>query len=180
VLVAQAKWIDAIAAYQQGIELGNATNFTQAQHAGHYGLAVTYLLQNTLQNARQEIEQTLQYHVPSNNANAQAVCGIVAWRQGEIETALNAFQKSIEYAEARLAKTSLYYDMLNVKGLALAGLALATGDMKHRETALSAFQAARNIFAGAGYVGSILRLYDALDVDNTLGLRSVIDPNPQQ
>ena len=46
-------------------------------------------------------------------------------RQGERETAQEAFTKSIAQADEILAKTPDYYSALDAKGLALCGLILA-------------------------------------------------------
>ena len=58
------------------------------------------------------------------NHNATALHGIIALRQGERETAQEAFTKSIAQADEILAKTPDYYSALDAKGLALCGLAL--------------------------------------------------------
>ncbi len=86
------------------------------------GLAQAYLFQNDLVNARATIEAALQYDVPENNHNVTALHGIIALRQGERETAQEAFTKSIAQADEILAKTPDYYSALDAKGLALCGL----------------------------------------------------------
>lgn len=53
-----------------------------------------------------------------NNHNATALHGIIALRQGERETAKEAFTKSIAQADEILAKTPDYYEALDAKGLA--------------------------------------------------------------
>ena len=92
------------------------------QNYARWGLAQAYLFQNDLVNARATIEAALQYDVPQNNHNATALHGIIALRQGERETAQEAFTKSIAQADEILAKTPDYYSALDAKGLALCGL----------------------------------------------------------
>ncbi len=131
------------------------------------GLAQAYLFQNDLVNARATIEAALQYDVPEYNHNATALHGIIALRQGERETAQEAFTKSIAQADEILAKTPDYYSALDAKGLALCGLAILDDDGRGgRPSALTdaaeTFRKARKIAPHAGVVKSVLRLFDEL------------------
>ena len=90
-------------------------------------------------------------------------------RQGERETAQEAFAKSIAQADEILAKTPDYYDALDAKGLALCGLALCAYDRpltvddgKTIAEAVETFRKARKIAPHAGVVKSVLRLFDEL------------------
>ena len=94
------------------------------QNIATMGIGKAYLFQNDLVNARATIEAALQYDVPKYNHNATALHGIIALRQGERETAQEAFTKSIAQADEILAKTPDYYSALDAKGLALCGLAI--------------------------------------------------------
>ena len=166
-------------------------NFPQTQIYARWGLAQIYLFQNDLVNARSTIEAALQYDVPQNNHNASALHGIIALRQGERETAQEAFTKSIAQADEILAKTPDYYSALDAKGLALCGLALCARDdgpstvdggrgavpapdANHTsntgrgdpaptvDDAIETFRKARKIAPHAGVVKSVLRLFDEL------------------
>ncbi len=86
------------------------------------GLSETCLVQNDLVNARTTIEAALQYDVPDNNHNATALHGTIALRQGERETAQEAFAKSIAQTDEILSKTAEYYSALDTKGLSICGL----------------------------------------------------------
>jgi tetratricopeptide (TPR) repeat protein len=123
------------------------------------------------------IEAALQYDVPENNPNASALHGIIALRQGERETAQEAFTKSIAQADEILAKTPDYYSALDAKGLALCGLILAGRGDPSRSTktpdgsgrvaptigdAIETFRKARKIAPHAGVIKSVLRLFDEL------------------
>ncbi|MBK9600919.1 MAG: hypothetical protein IPO36_03610 [Anaerolineales bacterium] len=124
-------------------------------------------------NARATIEAALQYDVPQNNHNATALHGIIALRQGERETAQEAFAKSIGQADEILSKTAEYYSALDAKGLALCGIAIvgATQWVAPTDDAIQTFRAARKIAPHAGVVKSVLRLFDELvkcDEDNIL------------
>ena len=91
-------------------------------------LAQAYLYDSKLIRARDAIEAALQYDEPRNNHKVTALHGIIALRQGERETAQEAFTKSIAQADEILAKTPDYYSALDAKGLALCGLALCARD----------------------------------------------------
>jgi len=165
--------------FQKTIQIADEIPYPYIQNYGREGLAEAYLFQSDLVNARATIEAALQYDVPMNNHNVTALHGIIALRQGERETAQEAFTKSIAQADEILAKTPDYYDALDAKGLALCGLALTkdlTGltesrpDGKTRggdlsglvEQAIETFRAARKIAPHAGVVKRVLRLFDEL------------------
>ena len=174
--------------YKHAIQIADEISFPQTQNYARCGLAKAYLIQNDLVNARVTIEAALQYDVPQNNHNASALHGIIALRQGERETAQEAFTKSIAQADEILVKTPDYYSALDAKGLALCGLILAgrsdpsmptkTSDGKPVppdkvtvsdgrvattiDDAIETFQKARKIAPHAGVVKSVLRLFDEL------------------
>lgn len=90
-------------------------------------------------------------------------------RQGERETAQEAFIKSIAQADEILAKTPEYYSALDAKGLALCGAAIAADDGRRTvdrgktiAEAVETFRKARKIAPHAGVVKSVLRLFDEL------------------
>ena len=128
--------------------------------------------------------------------------GIITLRQGERETAQEAFAKAIAQADEILAKTPDYYDALDAKGLALCGLILAargdpsipteTNDGKTvlsdkvmvsdgwvaptTNDAIETFRKARKIAPHAGVVKSVLRLFDELvKCDEEVVLKDVRD-----
>ena len=114
------------------------------QLEARWGLAQAYLFQNDLVNARATIEAALQYDVPENNHNATALHGIIALRQGERETAQEAFAKSIAQADEILAKTPDYYSALDAKGLALCGI----GDCDRRRRRQRRWHGQRTSYGG--------------------------------
>jgi tetratricopeptide (TPR) repeat protein len=187
----------AVQKIEQAIQIADEISFQPMQLYGRWRLSQVYLLQNDLVNARATIEAALQYDVPQFNHNATALHGIIALRQGERETAQEAFAKSIAQADEILAKTPDYYSALDAKGLALCGAAIAadngrrtvddpTGTLRsgqssmvYRQQAIEAFQKARKIAPHAGVVKSMLRLFDELvkcDEEGILkGVREVIE-----
>ncbi len=110
--------------FQEAIQIADEISLLLEQNVARCGLAQAYLFQNDMLNARATIEAALQYDVPENNHDANALHGIIALRQGERETAQEAFAKSIAQADEILAKTPDYYDALDAKGLSICGLAI--------------------------------------------------------
>jgi tetratricopeptide (TPR) repeat protein len=172
--------------YQQAIQIADEISFPTEQLSARWGLSQAYLFQNELVNARATVEAALQYDMPQYNHNATTLHGIIALRQGERETAQEAFAKSIAQADEILAKTPDYYSALDAKGLALCGLVLTTGDSQLKADchlqAIETFSAARKIAPHAGVVKSVLRLFDELvkcDGEGLLkGVREVIEGKP--
>jgi tetratricopeptide (TPR) repeat protein len=172
--------------YQQAIQIADEISFPLEQQQARSGLAQIYLLQNNLVNARATIEAALQYDEPLYNHDATALLGLIALRQGERETAQEAFMKSIAQADEILAKTLDFYDALDAKGLALCGRAVSgesgIGNRDVVAEAVETFRKARGIAPHAGVVKSVLRLFDELvkcDEEGVLkGVREVIEGNP--
>jgi tetratricopeptide (TPR) repeat protein len=174
----------------KAIQIADEISYADVQIEERWGLAQAYLFQKDLVNARAAIEAALQYDVPQYNHNVSALHGIIALRQGERETAQEAFAKSIGQADEILAKTPEYYSALDAKGLALCGLAVADGGRKTVDggrggsrsaltnEAVETFRKARKIAPHAGVVKSVLRLFDELvkcDEEGILkGVREVI------
>jgi tetratricopeptide (TPR) repeat protein len=154
--------------YKQAFQIADEISYPPVQQNARNGLAETYLFKNDLVNARATIETALQYNVPNNNHNATALHGIIALRQGEWETAQEAFAKSIAQADEILAKTPDYYEALDAKGLALSALTicdlrlLIDGREELLAEAVETFRKAREIAPHAGVVKSVLRLFDEL------------------
>jgi len=170
--------------YLQAVQIADEISFPPVQQNARWGLAQVYFFQNDLVNARVTIEAALQYDVPENNHNASALHGIIALRQGERETAQEAFMKSIAQADDILAKTPEYYSALDAKGLSICGLLICdlrlkidgrgnpsgqteTPDESRRvaptvNDAIETFKKARKIAPHAGVVKSVLRLFDEL------------------
>ena len=170
--------------YKPAMQIADKTLYSVVQLEARWGLAKVYFFQNDLANARTTIEAALQYDVPDNNHNVTALYGIIALRQGERETAQEAFTKSIAQADEILAKTPDYYSALDAKGLALCGKAISGnwGLVSERDEvvaeAVETFRKARKIAPHAGVVKSVLRLFDELvkcDEEGVLkGVREVI------
>jgi tetratricopeptide (TPR) repeat protein len=188
VLIQKGDLQGAIKYSQESLQIGQDISSPEVSILSGSSLARAYLFHNDLVNARITIEAALQYDVPIENHDASALHGIIALRQGERETAQEAFTKSIAQADEILTKTPDYYDALDAKGLALCGLILAgmgdpsmpTGANNGKtvpldqvtvsagrvaptvDDAIETFRKARKIAPHAGVVKSVLRLFDEL------------------
>ena len=181
--------------YERSIELssqstiiGDEISRPHLQSHSYRQLALAYLLSSKFEEAKSFIEKAEKLDISDNNHNVTSLHGIIALRQGERETAQEAFTKSIAQADEILAKTPDYYSALDAKGLALCGLILAgrgdpsmpTGANVGKtvppdkvtvsagrvaptvDEAIETFRKARKIAPHAGVVKSVLRLFDEL------------------
>ncbi len=176
-LLAMENYQKASDTFRQTIQIADELSYPYIQNYGREGLATVHLFQNNLVSARTTIEAALQYDVPKNNHNVSALHGIIALRQGERETAGEAFARSIAQADEILAKTPDYYSALDAKGLALCGSALCADDGpltvdrgKMIGEAVETFHAARKIAPHAGIVKRNLQLFDELTKCDEEGL----------
>ena len=85
------------------------------------------------------VEAARKYDVPLSNHSTSAILGVVALRQGDMNTAREAFTAAINEASQLVALTADRYEALDVKGLSLCGLALC-GDPAQIPAAKAALQ----------------------------------------
>lgn len=158
-------YTDAIRFVAEGIEIGDEISNPSLGSYNNYFLAYVYLLSGNLVSAQIAIAAGQKYNEPKNNHNISKLLGIIALRQGERETAQEAFTKSIAQADEILAKTPDYYSALDAKGLSICGLTICDLRLKKddlRSEAIETFRKARKIAPHAGVVKSVLRLFDEL------------------
>jgi tetratricopeptide (TPR) repeat protein len=175
--------------YSQAIESGKQSLLIALEMGipatYEYGiLSEAYLFNEQIDEALINAQEAQKYDEPINNYNVTALHGIIALRQGERETAGEAFAKSIAQADEILAKTPEYYSALDAKGLALCGAAIlfsytdrtdnTESSLKKRKKsvpsvesvykndAIETFRKARKIAPHAGIVKKNLRLFDEL------------------
>ncbi len=137
----------------------------------HFDLAETYLFLGEIEAGLQEIRAAQEYSVPERLHGALSLSAIFLLRSGDIGTARQQFEDAVSGVSQIIAKDSRLYGLLDVKALALTGLALATA--KHTSggavadfirLAIEAYRAARTIVNAKGVVNRVLRLHDALAV----------------
>jgi tetratricopeptide (TPR) repeat protein len=155
----------------QSTKIGDEISIPDLQSNSYKGVSLGYLLSNDLPTAKHFIEEAQKFDLQKNYFDVSALHGIIALRQGERDTAQEAFTKSIAQADEILAKTPDYYSALDAKGLALSGLALCEvgvdgGPLRETEegvkAAMETFRKARKIAPHTGVVKSVLRLFDEL------------------
>jgi tetratricopeptide (TPR) repeat protein len=160
---------EAIHHARECIRIGNELCSTMLGSNGNATLARLLLYLGELKGARTAAEYSRQYDEPANNHNASVLCGLVTLRQSDRITAREAFATAIAQADAILTQSAQYLDALDAKGLALCGLTLSDTSNRVPE-AIEVFKAARAINKDVGYVGRVLRLFDALAVADEAGL----------
>jgi len=190
VLIEKGDLQNAIKYSQESIQIGQEMSNPEVCIESNDTLAKTLLFSEKPKDALQVIQDAGKYDQPNYNFNISSLHGIIALRQGERETAQEAFTKSIAQADEILAKTPDYYSALDAKGLALCGAAIAADNrrrtvddgqssMVYRQQAIETFKQARKIAPHAGVVKSVLRLFDELvkcDGDGILkGVREIIE-----
>jgi tetratricopeptide (TPR) repeat protein len=160
---------NAIKYSQESLQIGQEISSPEVCIESTHTLAATLLFSENLKDALQVIQDAGKYDRPDFIFNVSALHGIIALRQGERETAQEAFTRSIAQADEILARTPEYYSALDAKGLALCGAALAADDGqltidrgKMVAEAVGTFRKARKIAPHAGVIKSLLRLFDEL------------------
>jgi len=161
----------AIKHSRDALQIGSEISSPEVSLESINTLGTAYLFSDKLPDALQIVQDAGNYYdQPKFMFNISTLHGIIALRQGERETAQEAFMKSIAQADEILAKTPDYYSALDAKGLALCGSAVSREwrieNSKERDEivaeAIETFKRARGIAPHAGVVKSVLRLFDEL------------------
>lgn len=135
-------------------------------------LALALLLSGDRSGARAAAEAALLHRSPEHTYNVLALLGL-ALLQDDHEAARIQFTAAMTEADGLLHHTPELFKALDVKALALAGLALIDGE-HHIRGAIAAYQAARTINRDAGIVRRALRLLDLLATADDAGLLSQV------
>lgn len=165
---------DAERYYQQALQIAESTGFSDIQATARRGLAVVYLRRGQADAARQAIEEAQPHARPDMQATLQLLAGIVYLRQAELAAAQEAFRAAITHADELLSYSSQNYSALDSKGLALCGLAIASGDNKLIPQAIRTFQEARSVTRAKGTVRRVVYLYDDMEAPLDAALRQSI------
>jgi tetratricopeptide (TPR) repeat protein len=173
-LIDQGHYDEAIQRAQESIKIGEEINNPVICSHSHGQISLVQLYNGDLHAARAAAEAAREYDVPELNHTARALLGVIALRQGDRDAAQAAFTAAVDAADTILAHTADYYDALDAKGLALAGLALCEPERdrvaRRLQQAQAAYGAARAINRDAGIVARVLRLLDALAAAAPAGL----------
>ena len=182
VLIEKGDLKNAVNNSQESFRIGQEMSSPEVCIESGNTLATALLFSEKFKDALQVIQEASKFDRPNFIYNVSALHGIIALRQGERETAQEAFTKSIAQADEILAKTPDYYDALDAKGLALSGLMVIGkwGDSDDAgytvAEAMEIFGRARKIAPHAGVVKRVLRLFDELAQCDPHGLLKDVRP----
>jgi tetratricopeptide (TPR) repeat protein len=173
----------AVEFHNQSIQVADEIGFVQVQNYARCNLARVFLFAQDLTQARTTAEAALKYDYPTNNHNISALFGVIALRQNDIQIARQAFQDAVSQAEQILNQTPQFYEALDAKALALAGLTVCeypqNKSQDYVESAKAAFRQARVICSAKGVVSRTLKLFDALAAADEKGIlggvREILD-----
>jgi len=132
-------------------------------------LAAAHCLKGDLEKARAAADAACRYDEPLCNQDAWAYLGVVAFRQGDAQTAGKAFAASLKFADALIKESPKNWEALDTKGLALCGMAIA-GHSSQLSEAIVAFKTARSVTRDAGIVRRALLQLDMLAPADHTGL----------
>ena len=161
-LVDRGELDNAVQSFNQAIEIADAIENAQTQNVARYGLALAHLYSGDLPAARTACESARKYDFPQDNHNVLALLGVISLRQGDRTAAKEAFAAAVASADVLLGHSEKNYNALDVRGLALCGLALCEEDRGYVPDAINAYETARAINKDAGVVGRVLRLFDEM------------------
>jgi tetratricopeptide (TPR) repeat protein len=162
-------WDKAAEQFRLAIDLADTTGAVQFQSYARMGMVRVHFYSSELKPAREAADAARAFRFDLSSDGACLIQGIAALRQGDRPAALEALSSALKEADSLLSRNPKKYDSLDVKGLALCGLALCE-DIKHLPAAKEAFEEARAISSAPGVVQHILRLFDALAVADTVGV----------
>ena len=160
---------------RQAIEIADAIGSAQAQSGTCYGLARIQLLAGNLPATLQAVTAAREHDYPANRAEVSLLSGIAQLRQDQPAPAAQEFHTAITQADEQLQQTSKAYQALDIKALALCGLALTTDPTKAAE-ASTVFRAARTITSADGIVNQALALFNALAATDRADILTGIRP----
>ena len=140
--VSQGDWGEAARELEQAIEVADDIGSPQYSRDARETLALVNLYRNNLPAARDMAEAARKYDVRLSNHRTSAMLGVVALRQGDRNTARQAFTAAINEASQVIVVSADNYEAHDSKGLSLCGLALC-GDPAQIPAAKDAYKAAR-------------------------------------
>lgn len=159
--ISRGNWGGASLELEKAIEIADDIGSPQISRAARESLALVNVYQDNLVEARKIVQDARKYDVPLSNHSTFATLGLVAHRQGDVIGARDAFVAAVNKASHLINLTSNRFEALDVKGLALCGLALC-GDSNNITAAKAAYHAARAVTSDAGITRAVLQRFDAL------------------
>lgn len=164
-----AAWEQAAGYCEQAIQISDEIGFAQACNEGRLSLASVHLHAGELDAARKTAQAAGTHEYSPTAADVALILGITLARQHKRDAASQAFTDAVRSADILIEQTNDNYHALDIKALALCGLALVHRP-EHLTEASTAFCAARAITQANGIVQRVLRLLDALGPADAAGI----------
>jgi tetratricopeptide (TPR) repeat protein len=173
--VSQDNWVEAARDFEQAIEIADDIGNTELSKSARESLALVNVHQDNLAVAREMVEAARKCDIPLRNHSTSAMLGVVALRQGDMNTAKEAFTAAVNDAGQLIDLTANWYKAFDTKGLSLCGLALC-GDPVQIPAAKTAYSAARAVASDAGVTCEVLCRFDALARADSGGILAEVRP----
>ena len=168
-------WPRAIQCGEDGVRIADEDGFVHGSSEGRVHLAIAHLHAGDYARAQATALEARGFHNPRMSDNVALVLGIALACDGQVAAAREAFDEALNAAEGLLAQTADAYDELDNRGLALCGLALVEGSPRVSE-ACETFRAARKAASADGIVARVLRLFDAIAMNDEPGVLAPVRP----
>jgi tetratricopeptide (TPR) repeat protein len=168
-MIDEGEYEEAAKTLLRSIEIGKEVNSSSIGSWANSRLALAKLYLCNLPAAGSAAETAQQYDEPGNNHYVLALLGVIALRQQDRTAAQEAFSAAVIQTDQLLTYSMQNFIALDVKGLALCGLALCD-QVNRTQDAIESYKAARAINKDVGVVNRVLRLFDALAVTDGKGV----------
>jgi tetratricopeptide (TPR) repeat protein len=154
----------AIEPATEAVLIGAKTRNPNLSRDANTSLALAHLCAGNLNAASEAADAAAKYRHSRRALGAFALQGITAYRKGDLDKARLAFHDAHLQADTLRSRERRNYQVLDLDGLALCGLALCE-DRTLLDRAVRAYRAARAITHQPGVVGRALCLLDELGRD---------------
>jgi tetratricopeptide (TPR) repeat protein len=151
----------AIAPATEAVAIGASIRSPQLSREANATLALANLCAGNLNAAREAADAAARYQRNRRVLGALALQGTIAFRKGDPEGARDAFRNAHMQAEMLRDRERKNYQVLDLDGLVLCGLALC-GERDRFRRAIMAYEDARKITREPGVVRRTLRLLNEL------------------
>ena len=160
------RYEEALARAAEGLDNADESgNWRSASYCG-YAQALGWFLLRDWKAAATAIRRAKEKAVPENAPDLFALSGLIAVRLEESQEARHAFAEACRRADAFLENNTNNHVALDAKALALFGRVLCQTEA-FRDAAVEVFRDARRINSDRGVVERALRLFDALEEQDT-------------
>jgi tetratricopeptide (TPR) repeat protein len=167
------RFTEALGYLTRAVEIADEIASGQFKDESRQCLALCHFCMGDLTKARDVALQALPF---SGRQQNHPLCGLLAFlgllelRLNDPATAKQRFEAAVQEANNMLAKNPKHFAVLDIKGLALCGLAVCnkTSDLSE---AVASYRAARALCKDAGIVMRALRLFDGLQAAQLNAIR---------